>query len=155
MKLSSDMNTDMSVKDVIVCSDGCKISVEFSKPHNQQSTSQVLILSASSFEEPFADTIESLPQFLKISLNIEHLIGSLGRKLLFLDRQMWVCTLDLETFKGEYYRHCFIPDEWLSVTWNLMFKANTKGDLVFVKKNEIAVIKQALDNKESVNIGTI
>ena len=154
MKLASHMRADMSVKDVATCSDGCKVSVEFSKPHNQQSTSHVLILSASSFEEPLADTIESLPLFSKISSNIEHLIGSRGRKLLFLDRRMWVCSVDLEAFKGEYYQHCFIPNEWLSADPKLILRVTTHGDLIFVKRNEIAVIKRALENQEAVIIST-
>ena len=152
MKLASDMSIDMSVKDVAACSDGCKLSVEFSKSRNGQSTSHVQILSASSFEEPLANTIESLPLFATMASSIEHLIGSVGTSLLFLDRRMWVCSLNLERFAGEYYQHCFIPDEWLSANWNLILKVTGKGDLIFVKKNEIAVIKGALNHKEAVKI---
>ena len=150
IRLGSDMSIAMSVKDVAACSDGCKFSVEYSKPYSQQSTSHVLILSTFSFEEPFPNVVEPLPLFSKISPNIEHLIGCCGRNLLFLDRRMWVCSLDLEAFKGEYYQHCFVPNEWLSANWRLTLKVTSRGDLVFVKGNEIAIIKRALDNKEAV-----
>jgi len=81
-----------------------------------------------------------------ISSDIGHLVGCLGRKLLFFDRRMWVYSLDLEAFNGEYYQHCFMPDEWLSASLNLTLEVTRSGDLVFVKKNEIAVIKGALDH---------
>ena len=67
---------------------------------------------------------------------------------------MWVCSLDLEAFNGQNYQHCFIPDEWVSTNSNLTLKVNRRGDLVFVKKNEIAVIKRALDYKEADIVDT-
>ncbi len=144
----------MFVKHVATCSDGCKLSIEFAKPNNQQSTSNVLILPVTAFEEPLQIRIGTLPLFSMISSKIEHVIGTLGRRLLFLDRRMWVCSLDLERFSGEYYRHFLIPEDWLSVNRNLILNVTAKGDFVFVKKDEIAVIKQGLENREAVNIGT-
>jgi len=154
MRFDSHLTEDMHLKDVLVYSDACKASIEFAKG-NQQSTSQVLIIPISSFEEPFANTIEPIALFNKASAQIEHIIGSLGRTLLFLDRRMWVCSLDLEKFKGEYFRHFFIPEDWLSVNRNLILKVTAKGDFVFAKKHEVAIIKNGLENKEIVSIGTI
>jgi WD40 repeat protein len=149
MHIASDMDAaDMSVKAAASCSDGCKLSIEFSNPLDPQSTSHVLIVDTSSFDEPFASPIVPLPAFSKLSPNVEHLIGSVGRRLIFLNRRMWICSLDLESFSGEYYQHCFIPDDWLNANWNFILKVTNKGDLVFVKKSEIAIIKRALDSKE-------
>ena len=148
MKLPSGLGMEMSLKNAAACSDGCKLAVEFSRPHSPQSTSHTLILSITSLGESSADSDPSLMLFSSVSPHIEHLIGSLGHRLVFLDRRMWICSLDLEAFKGEYYRHCFIPDEWLNANWNLRLEVTSKGDLVFVKKSEIAVIKNALDNRE-------
>ena len=154
MKLATDMGYDMFLKDVAVCSDGCKLSVEFGKGNMEQSTSQTLIFPSSSFEEPFANVIRPLALFNNVSAEIEHIIGNLGRTLLFLDRRMWVCSLDLEKFKGEYFRHFFIPEDWLSVNRTLILKVTAEGDFVFVKKHEVAVIKNGLQNKETISIGT-
>jgi len=152
--LTTDMSYDMFLKDVAVCSDGCKLSVEFAKGNREQSTSQVLIFPSSSFEEPFTNVLEPLPLFNKVSAEIEHIIGNMERTLLFLDRRMWVCSLDLEKFKGEYFRHFFIPEDWLSVNRTLTIKITAKGDFIFVKKHEVAVIKNGLENRETVSIGT-
>lgn len=45
-------------------------------------------------------------------------------------------------------------DEWLSTNSNLTLKVTRRGDLLFVKKDEIAVIKRALDYKEAVVVDT-
>lgn len=154
MKLTSSLRTDTAVRNVTTCSDGCKLCVEFSKPHDVQPTSHVLVVSTSSIEKPFPQLSEPLSLVLKISPNMEYLIGSFGERLLFLDRRMWVCSVNLETFKDEYYQHFFIPDEWLSANRKLILKVTSKGDLVFVKQNEIAVIKRALDNKQAIAVST-
>jgi WD40 repeat protein len=149
MHIASDVGAaDMSVKAAASCSDGCKLSIEFSTPSAPQSTSHVLILAASSFDEPSVSPIASIPAFSKLAPNIEHLTGSVGRRLIFLNRRMWICSLDLESFSGEYYQHCFIPDDWLNANWNFILKVTNKGDLVFVKKSEIVVIKCILNSKE-------
>jgi hypothetical protein len=155
IKFDTDMSEETFLKDVTVCSDGRKLSVEFAKGNNQQSASRVLLIPSSSFEVPFAHVIKPLALFNRVSAEMEHIIGSVGRKLLFLDRRMWVCSLDLETFKGEYLRHFFIPQDWLSINRNLILRVTSKGDFVFIKKHEVAVIKHGMENKEIVNIGTI
>jgi hypothetical protein len=155
IKFDTDMSEEMYLKDVAVCSDGCKLSVEFAKGNNQQSASQVLLIPSSSFDVPFAHVIKPLVLFNKVSAEMEHIIGSIGRTLLFLDRRMWVCSLDLEKFNGEYFRHFFIPEDWLSINRNLILRVTSKGDFVFIKKHEVAVIKNGMEHKEIVNIGTI
>lgn len=46
----------------------------------------------------------------------------------------------------------FIPEDWLSVNRGLILKVTSKSDLVFVKRDEIAVIKQGLAYKEVVSV---
>ena len=148
-----EIGSDLSVQTVVACPTSHKLFVGFYERNNLKSTSQVVVLSASSsFEEPFTDTITPLEQFSRASPNIEYIIGCQEGKLIFLDRRMWICSLDLETFQEEYYRHCFIPHDWLHPTGPPLFKVTTKGDLIFSKEHEIAVIKRALDQKEAVKV---
>lgn len=150
--LVSNISSDSFLKGIAVCVDGCKLAIEFSKSHGRQSTSHILLLPAAALQEPVPERVESLPQFAKIAPRIEHVVGSLGRRLIFLDRKMWVCSFDLDDFKDEYWRHCFIPSEWLSASWDVKMKVSGKGDLVFVKVTELAVIKRGFDMKELVKV---
>jgi hypothetical protein len=152
IKLISDMSSNTFLKGIAVCVDGCKLAIEFSTSHGRQSTSHVFLLPAAALQEPVPETVESLSQFAKITPRIEHIVGSLGRRLIFLDRKMWVCSFDLEDFKDEYSRHCFIPNEWLSASWDVKMKMSGQGDLIFVKVAELAIIKRGLDMKELVKV---
>ena len=150
LTLDMDMNVEMLVRNVTACSYGSKLTVEYASASSLKSASHTLILELKDLEEPFA-SMPGLPSaFVKISSKIRYIIGSLGGKLLFLDQQMWVCSLDLENFKGEYSRHFFIPDDWLSVNRGMILKVTSKSDLVFVKKDEVAIIKGGLIYNEVV-----
>ena len=146
------MNADMAVKDVVTCSDGCKLALEFSNMGDQRKTTQVMIFQASAFEDPLPNVIESSPVYSSIIPRIEHIIGSHGTKLLFLDHQMWVCSLDLESDKGECYQHFFIPNDWVGANWNLLLKVTPLGDVVFVKEDELAVISRGLEYGDLIDL---
>jgi hypothetical protein len=45
----------------------------------------------------------------------------------------------------------FIPDEWINRSHRLIFQLTAKGDLVFVNKAEIAVIKRGIGHKAILN----
>ncbi len=68
---------------------------------------------------------------------------------MFLDQQMRVCSLDLEKFTREYHRQFFIPEEWLSVNRGLILKLTPKLDLVFVKRDEVAITQNGLKYKDA------
>lgn len=119
--------------------------------------------------------------FLPVSHMVEHFIGICdnGRKLIFLDKRLWVCTYgfapadttsirrsSLATLKDTtkqppqtYTRHFFIPDDWISSNYSnangqlLFTHGGTKEDcLIFVKKHEVVVIKNPFVNGEPISI---
>jgi hypothetical protein len=67
----------------------------------------------------------------------------------FLRGSGWVCSVDLENpgYDG-IVRHFFIPVDWLSTTADLMIEITRNGDIVFVKRAEVAVIKRGLEVTE-------
>lgn len=80
---------------------------------------------------------------------VKFLIGSCGQRLVFLDSNGWVCSMVLSIRNVERHtRHFFIPFDWLSAGTDLMIDVTCDGDIIFVKKHEIAVIKRGLDASE-------
>jgi WD40 repeat protein len=150
--IGGDLESSLVVKSVALCWNKCQLIVEYASSPGKQSTSHTLILPTASLQHPLSTSIESLPTFSKLVPHIEYLIGSLDKRLFFLNRQMWICGLDLDSFQGVYDQHCCIPDEWFSANWNLMLRVTRKGDFVFVRRTEIAIIKRALGSKEAVSI---
>ena len=77
------------------------------------------------------------------------MIGSYGQRLVFLHSSGWVCSADVDTLDvNSYVRHFFIPTDWLTTSDDLMIEVTQRGDVIFVKRDEVAVIKRALDSTE-------
>ena len=83
-----------------------------------------------------------------------HLIGGLGSKLLFLNRNLWVCSVDINerNNKGVYFRHFPIPADWQSQRLVLQMEVTPQGEILFVRTEEVAVIKNGFQFEESLSI---
>lgn len=144
---------DLVVKEVVRCSNDCKLLIEFASAPGHRSTTHTCIFGSGVFDEPLGKQLSTNEAFDSVSSHIEHLIGSVGRRMFFLNRERWICSMDVDAFNGKYYQHCCIPDDWFSVMWDLMLKVTAKGDFVFAKGAEIAVIRNALAFKEEMIVG--
>jgi len=88
-----------------------------------------------------------------IGKEVMHLIGAYGSKLIFLNRSCWVCSIDVEqTECNSYIRHFPIPSDWQSQQRVLRMGVTGKGDILFVRIEEVAVIKHGLEFEESVTL---
>jgi WD40 repeat protein len=85
-----------------------------------------------------------------LSAAFSRILGSLGPKLIFLDRNNWVSSIELAA--DHYARHFFIPFDWLSMNHELLVQV-TQTVVVFVKRNEIAVVRNAFGFTEYIPIG--
>ncbi|KAL6804717.1 hypothetical protein GGI42DRAFT_367697 [Trichoderma sp. SZMC 28013] len=64
--------------------------------------------------------------------------------LVFLHRDRWICTVDLNTFPlaMEVKRHFFIPPEWVSILGTVICTLTPENDLVFASKQHIIIVKR-------------
>ena len=71
------------------------------------------------------------------------LFGAFDTKIIFLDRNHWICSPDLMTFKKNksYVRHFFIPLEWISSSSDPVLQIKVNGDLLFAKHDKVTGIK--------------
>jgi hypothetical protein len=152
LPISSSLLPDMMLKDAIVCQDHSKIAIEFASLRNTQSTSQVLFFATRSFEDESSHLVEPLSSFAILAPHIEHLIGVVGNKVYFLNRRMWLCSFDIESFQNTFHQHCCIPDDWFSPDGDLILNITSKGDFLFVVRTELAVIKHSKNFKEDVRL---
>jgi WD40 repeat protein len=150
--ISSSLLPDMTLKDVLVCQDHCRIAVEFANVRNTQSTLQVLFFATRPFKDQSSHLLQPLNSFAILAPCIEHLIGVIGNRVYFLNRRMWLCSFDIESFQNTFDQHCCIPDDWFSPDGELVLKVTSKGDFLFVVTTELAVIKQAKNFKEIVRL---
>lgn len=132
---------------------GDSILVEFSKPGGNQSSCRLELWENCNFltETP---CISPLPGFEVLGPIVKHIIATLGTSLLFLDTDMWVCSLDFKTFTvtPQVKRHFFIPSDWQSNSRDMLFQLTSKNEFVFVKRNEAIIIKRGLDYSEAISL---
>ncbi|KAI1116131.1 hypothetical protein F5Y14DRAFT_459627 [Nemania sp. NC0429] len=81
-------------------------------------------------------------------------IAVIGSTLIFLDRDLWVCSLDLNTFNSAPYgkRHFFVLSEWINVNGDMLYAMTPKGDFVFVNKHGLVIVKAGLDFSEVITL---
>ncbi|OTA67679.1 hypothetical protein K449DRAFT_388472 [Hypoxylon sp. EC38] len=140
------------VKNVIQAFDGEKMAVEYVKPHGKTSTILTLLFHK---QDSMGDNVRlrPCPGFSEIEQDILHFIGSYKSKLIFLDKNLWVCSLQLQRGQDDAYRyakHFFMPADWFSQRRHLNTGITKKGDILFVRTDEIAVIKNGLQYEEGV-----
>lgn len=85
---------------------------------------------------------------------LRDVIAVVGSTMIFLDRDLWVCSLDINTFNNAPYgkRHFFVLSEWLNVNGDMLYAMTSKKDFVFVNKHGLVVIKAGLEFSEVITL---
>lgn len=90
----------------------------------------------------FADARYSL------SLAVKTIIGIYAERLVFLNVNNWVCSIELGSAEAVCSRHFFIPNDWVSLVRELIFDVGPRGEILFVKRADIAIIRRGLETTE-------
>ncbi|KAI0536122.1 NACHT and WD domain protein [Xylaria digitata] len=116
--------------------------------------------SSSNNSEEIPPKVEVLPPILEpqisaLGARIAHVIqlNSSGR-VFFLDDQSWVSSAELDTLNKDtvaYYRHFFVPHEWLSGSRSVVVTI-ARREVIVARNDDLVVIKGGLDFSEKVNI---
>jgi len=80
-----------------------------------------------------------------LSLAVNTVIGVFTDRLVFLNVDNWVCSIELGSSDITCSRHFFIPNDWVSLVQELMFDVGFNGEILFVKRADIVVIKRGLE----------
>lgn len=132
---------------------GNNILVELTRKNGDQSSTKLECWQTSDIMTS-ATSITPLPGFEMLGPCIRYIIAVNGNTLLFLDTDLWVCSLDLKNFAitPEAKRHFFIPADWLSMSGDIFFEFTLKNEFVFVKKNEVLIIRRGMDYSETISL---
>ncbi|KXG50320.1 uncharacterized protein PGRI_062870 [Penicillium griseofulvum] len=83
--------------------------------------------------------------FDAVSSKFEAVIGTLDERLVYIDSEYWVCSTNLKESDEPAARHFFIPNNWLPSIDQLLLDLGRAGEIIFVKRNELVIIKRGLD----------
>ncbi|KAI5921326.1 hypothetical protein F4810DRAFT_344137 [Camillea tinctor] len=105
----------------------------------------------SSFQGAY-DTLPKTTDFDILTPRIRSVISVVGSTLIFLDIDLWICSIDVNSFHNAPYakRHFFIPSEWHNVNGEIVCAFTSRNDFVFVNKNGIVVIGHGLEFSETI-----
>lgn len=144
------LNRCQAVKNAISFANDRLVAVELSELYGERSTTQMLVFKSDNFGIETTGLIP-LPIHPIIAREVMHLIGAYCSKLIFLSRSRWVCSVDVEqTECNSYIRHFPIPGDWQSQQRVLRMEVTGRGDILFVRTEEVAVIKRGLEFEEVV-----
>lgn len=132
------------------------IAVKFADVRGNRSSARTTLIDMSSLDEgPTRNRVihdqSNLNRHEALATIIEHIVGYIGTRVIFLDQNGWICSTDLKSSAKEYsLRHFFIPSDWLSINPNLICLLTAGNNLAFVQRNEIAIVKRGFDYSEKV-----
>lgn len=88
----------------------------------------------------------------RLSKYLEQLIGGFGSKFVFLDKDFWVCSVDVDKFSEEphYFRHFFIPSDWITNNEEMTIHVSTQQEILFLRRERLVIVKRGFQNGEKV-----
>ena len=146
--LEGSVLPELMIKSITPCFNGNIIATAFKESLGPRAKSKLLLWNSSDFNAQ-ARSCAPVPKYHYLSDQVQVLIGSDSQKLVFLHGSGWVCSVDAQATDLEHFiRHFFFPADWLSTDASLIIKITKRSDIIFAKRDEIAVIKRGLETSE-------
>ena len=155
IRLSRFLNSKREDINTIASYKGFHILTELVKDFGHRAQTRFDCWQTSEFDIS-ASSITALSGFNLLGPSIVHVIAVVGNTLIFLDTDLWVCSLDLKTFGtvSVAKRHFFVLSEWLTASGELVFQFTAKKEFIFARKHEIVVVKHGLDFAETLELSS-
>ena len=146
--LESSILPELAIRSITHCLGGTLIATIFSESSRSSSESRLLLWNTSDFCVGIKSAAP-VPKYQSLVRQVKNFIGEHADRLVFLHRSSWVHSAHLPSSSFNVCdRHFFLPADWLSTNNDLMFGMARNGDIIFVKRDEVAVIKRGLEHVE-------
>ena len=146
--LAGSMLPELSIQSITPCFDNTVLATAFSDSPRSQSKSKLILWNTSDFTSK-SKVAAPIPKYRTLADQVRSLIGTDGRRLVFLHSNSWVSSAEAKAkATDDCNRHFFIPADWLTSNVKMMTEVTCKGDIIFVKGDEVAVIRRGLQNVE-------
>lgn len=108
--------------------------------------SGVQIINLSDIQDLDVLSITPVPIPNGINGMIEHPLGIIGEdRLVFMNRNFWMCSWDIGSGQGKAQRHFSLPRNW--VTTDILCVVTGDGIVLVLWRGEVAVIQSSLYSK--------
>jgi hypothetical protein len=136
----STLRTDISAMFIVA---------EFTKKFHAKGTERLVVWKADAIKSQ-SEGAQTEPILLLSSKEIKHFLGMFEHSVVYLDHHLWICSIDLlglgpgQVSKESVKRHFFIPLEFLGGNEGSLGSVSGKGNVVFAKEGEVAVVREGL-----------
>lgn len=142
---------ELTIRSIAPSFHGKVVAATFTESRGSRSKARLVLWNTSDFN-PQAESVAPIPHYQPLADQVECLIGAHGQRLVFLHQDGWICSADSQSFDVECYdRHFFVPTDWLSTTNGFMLGIFRNGVIIFVQRDELAVIRRGLEHFEDVH----
>ena len=146
--LEGSILPELVIRSITPCFNNSTLATTFCEDSGPQSKFKLLLWNAADFAID-SQSAAPIPRYQSLTDQVKTLIGDDGQRLVFLRSDGWVSSADPESASADHYdRHFFLPADWLSSNIKLMIQVTHNRDVIFVKIDEVAVIKRGLENIE-------
>ena len=139
---------ELDLKRLINTGNGKCLIADFRRSHGDKSTAQVAIWDmATALGGSAGNEITTSSLYKNLSGNIRCVLGVNGSRLVFLDRGLWVCSVDLG-----YTRHFFVTNDFLGGDVGVLGLITSERYVVFAKDGELAVLMGGMEFEDIVRL---
>jgi hypothetical protein len=142
ISLDAKIDDELMIRSIIPCFHNTSIATAFGASTNRHCKSRLLVWNASDFT-PNSTSAVPMAKYQHLSDDIDFLIHADDQKLVFLHSDNWICSTDPDR-EGNFIRHFFLPADWLTSNIDLMIEMTPAENILFVKGDEVAVVKRGL-----------
>jgi len=148
ISLGAKINPELTIRSITPCFHCSSIATAFGESSNRHCKSKLLVWNTSDFT-PESRSARTIEKFHHLTDDIDFLIHADDKKLVFLHSDNWICSTDPEK-PSSVIRHFFLPADWLTTNIDLIIEMTPAPaeNILFAKRDEVAVIKRGLLNKE-------
>ena len=146
--LEGSILPELAIRSINACFNNTTIATTFGEDLRPHSKSKLLLWNTADFDID-SRIAAPIPKYHSLADQVMSIIGDDGQRLVFLRSDGWISSADPRSADADQYdRHFFLPADWLSTSLNLMIEVTHDGDIIFVKRDEVAVIRRGLENIE-------
>ncbi|KAF2759863.1 hypothetical protein EJ05DRAFT_526567 [Pseudovirgaria hyperparasitica] len=144
---------DLAFKNLVTDHRGSFLIAEFAHKLGSKATERLVVWRTSSMvtQVPSPGSGGADATLILTSKDINHFLGCFEQRIVFLDHNLWVCSIDLSQLHGTQSsldglikKHFFIPREFVGGNEGNMGSVTRRGSIVFPKEGEIAVVSNGL-----------
>ncbi|KAL2041702.1 hypothetical protein N7G274_005486 [Stereocaulon virgatum] len=129
------LSEEVQLTSLMSTASGEHLVADFRHCHGDQSTVRMALWNMTSLSGSASKEIIADPVYKHINEYIRCILGFNGSRLVFLDRMLWISSVDVKVYDGScYIRHFFMPSDFLGGDVGVLASVTSERQIVFLSR---------------------